>query len=263
MGALLTISLVSRAQDEASPSQNPYTALANRNVFGLVPIPPPPPPEAAPIDPPPKITVNGLMRLFANNYQVLFKTPGKAKPGLPPKEESYVLGEGERQDDIEVKKINPDTGMVTFVNHGVVQECALVVAQNTGPVAMPSAPGMVAGGAVPTLGVGGPGGGRFGRVPRPAGKNVTSSADIAPQAGLGNPNAGFNGNSDPNSAEHLSPEAQAIQIEYERIRTQKQVDEGTMPPLPPIPGFTPEDATAHGGSPLIVPNSPPTPPNNQ
>lgn len=229
--SLLTLPFASNAQETAS-TQNPYTALVSRNVFGLVPIPPPPAPPEAPIDPPPKITVNGLMRLFGNTYQVLFKTPGKAKPGLPPKEESYVMGEGERNDDIEVKKIDADSGMVTFVNHGVVQECPLVLAQNTGPAAAPSAPGMAVGGPVPTLGPGGAG--RFGRVPRPN-KNVTSSGEVAqqPQAGLDAANA--NGlNSNAANMENLSPEAQVIimEVQREKMKSEGNPAAALFPPTP-------------------------------
>lgn len=259
MASLLTLAMMSRAEDVA-PAQNPYTALVSRNIFGLVPVPPPAPPPEAPIDPPPKITVNGLMRLFGNTYQVLFKTPGKIKPGQPPKEESYVMGEGERNDDIEVKKIDPDSGMITFVNHGVVQECPLVAAQNTGPVAAPGTPGalgMPGGGPVPTLGPGVPGGGRFGRVPRPN-KNVTSSGELGqpalPELGGGSP-ASANVNPNEVNAEHLSPEAQVIMIEKNRLDTQQQVDQGLLPPLPPTP-LTPSDATAYDGSPLIAPDHP-------
>ena len=248
--------MVSRAED-AAPAQNPYTALVNRNIFGLVPVPPPVPPPAPPEEPPPKITVNGLMRLFGTTYQVLFKTPGKVKPGQPPKEESYVMGEGERNDDIEVKKIDPDAGMITFVNHGVVQECPLVAAQNTGPVAGPGGPGgpgMVGGGPVPGLAPGVPGAGRFGRVPRPN-KNVTSSGELGqqPQASLGGASPA-NVTSNPVNPENLSPEAQVIMIEKNRLDTQQQVDAGTMPPLPPTI-LTPEDVLPD----LIAPNQP-TPP---
>jgi hypothetical protein len=54
-------------------------------------------------------------------------------------------------------------------------------------------------------------------------------------------------------AEELSPEAQVIMIEANRLATQELVDQGKLPPLPPT-ALTPTDATAHNGSPLIVPN---------
>ena len=246
-GSLL-LNVTTDAQETAT-AQKPYTALVSRNIFGLVPVPPPAAPEPPPIDPPPKITPNGIINLFGK-YQVLFKTPGKSKNGLPPKEESYMMGEGERQDDIEVKKIDEKVGLVTFDNHGVIQSLTLIVAQNVGPVAGP-------GGQVPTVApgvppsLGGLGGGRFGRPVRPN-KNVTTSADVAPsQPNLGGNNSGGN-NPNASNVENLSPEAQVIMIEKNRIDTQQQVDAGSLPPLPPTP-LTPADATAQGGSSLIAP----------
>jgi hypothetical protein len=54
----------------------------------------------------------------------------------------------------------------------------------------------------------------------------------------------------------MTPEEQAIMIEANRVLTQKQVDEGTYPPLPPTV-LTPPDATAHNGMPLIATPPPP------
>ena len=187
----LVFSTAVRAQEVASTA-NPYTTLVARNIFGLVPIPTNPPVDPTPIDPPPKITPNGIMSIFGK-YQVLFKTPGKVKAGQPPKEESYVMGEGDRQDDIAVMKIDDKAGVVTFDNHGVIQELPLVVAQNVGAPAAPGAPGSVPVPPSATPGTGGFGGGRFGRAARPN-KNVTSSADVAPSPGAENPTAPVNSN---------------------------------------------------------------------
>jgi len=120
--------------DNQTQNQTPYAPIVERNMFGLVPIPPP----AAPVDPatlipPPKITPNGIMTLFGK-LQVLFKVAGVAKPGQPPKDESYVMCEGDRQDDIEVQKIDQTAATITFNNHGVVQALPLVVG---GALALP------------------------------------------------------------------------------------------------------------------------------
>ncbi len=248
---------------------NPYNTVVTRNIFGLVPIPTNPPVDPTPIEPPIKITPNGIMSIFGK-VQVLFKTPGKAKAGQPAKEESYVMSAGERQDEIEVVSINEKEGKVTFNNHGVTQELALVAAANvpapviSGPAgALPgmAAPGMaVPGGMVPMPGGvnNAVGGGRFGRSTR--GKNVTSSEDLAAASANFGGNGGLGaagvGN---NSAQNLSPEAQVIMIEANRAATQQAVNQGLMPPLPPTV-LTPSDATAHGGTPLIVnPGTPTTP----
>ena len=119
-----------QAQD-AAVADKPYASIVSRNMFGLLPIPPPPTNiDTPPVDPPPKITPNGTMTIFGK-LEALFKVANKAKPGQPAKEDSYVLSEGERQDDIEVIKINQADGIITFNNHGKIEDLALVPAANT------------------------------------------------------------------------------------------------------------------------------------
>jgi len=137
-----------RAQDAASIMDKPYVGIVARNMFGLLPIPPPDTNSSvAPVDPPPKITPTGIMTIFGRE-QALFKAAGKPKPGQPQaKEDAYVLAEGERQDDIEVVKINRLDGIITFNNHGIIQELPLIPAKDAG--------------------AGGPGGGGQGNPMRP------------------------------------------------------------------------------------------------
>ncbi len=136
----------------ATSADKPYTTIVARNMFGLLPIPPQDTnPPAPPVEPPPKITPNGIMTIFGRD-QALFKVANKPKPGQPAKEDSYVLSEGERQDGIEVVKINHESGSITFDNHGTIQELSLVPAKDTG-----SAPG----GGGPGMGV------PMGGIPRP------------------------------------------------------------------------------------------------
>lgn len=129
-----------RVPDSANnPSpDNPYAAIAARNIFGLVAPPPPPDPNAHIEDSLPKITPEGIMGVFGN-YQVLFKV-GPAKPGAGAKDEFYTLSEGQRQDDIEVVKIDNEKSLVTFDNHGITQELPLTDAPTSGTSA-PSSPG--------------------------------------------------------------------------------------------------------------------------
>src|SRR6267378_3533011 len=110
-----------RADDVVLPG-NPYAPVVARNIFGLNPAPAVDP-NAATVEPPVKITPNGIMSIFGQ-LQVLFKVAGK--PGG--KDAFYTLGEGQRQDDIEVTKINENKGIVTFNNHGIVQELPLTAA---------------------------------------------------------------------------------------------------------------------------------------
>ena len=135
----------------AAETGNPYALIASRNVFGLLPPPPPVDPASnePPPEPPPKITPNGIMNIFGK-LQVLFKVATKPPAGQPQKDASYVMTEGERQDEIEVIKIDEAAGVVTFNNHGKTEEIALIAASNTGSPA--NKPGMPPG--VP----GGPGG---------------------------------------------------------------------------------------------------------
>jgi len=139
----LVLNAGARADNSVLPN-NPYAPIVVRNIFGLNP--PPPVDAAPPGDPPPKITLNGIMSIFDHQLQVLFKVAGTAKPGQPAKDEAYILSEGQRQDEIEVTQIDEKASLVTFNNHGTVQELLLVKA-NPPPV---STPMPAQGGPVPT-----------------------------------------------------------------------------------------------------------------
>jgi hypothetical protein len=137
LAGALALTAISRAEDIALTG-NPYTSIVARNIFGLLP-PPVVDPNPPPVEPAVKITPNGIMSVFGQ-WQVLFKTSGGDKPG----EQSYMLGEGQRQDDIEVVKIDQKSGVVTFNNHGVVEQLALAdaSANSTANTATKSAQGV-------------------------------------------------------------------------------------------------------------------------
>jgi hypothetical protein len=252
----LLLSAAARAQDAAVPEaaaatpDQPYASIISRNMFGLVPIPTNNPADALPpADPPPKITPNGIMTIFGR-LQALFKVANKGKPGQPPKDDSYVLAEGERQDEIEVVKINQPDGIVTFNNHGVLQELPLTPAANASGPAPGGGPGM--GGP----GMGGPG------LPglRPPGAMTPAERAAMRRAAAQNPGGGMQPQSfqspstqTPNNIEDqvMSAAKEMALIEQNRIATQDAVDAGVMPPLPPTL-LTPSDARGQGGSPLIV-----------
>ena len=232
----------------ADEDANPYSSIVARNVFSLVPMPTNPPADVKQPDPPAKITPNGTMTLFGQ-LQVLFHVATPPKPGQPPQDQSYVMSVGDRQDGIEVTKIDQEAAVITFNNHGIVQILPLSVATgiNT-PVAPAGSP------AVPPVGHGMPlRGGRFG----PGGMN----GRLNQQQSSSNPN-GANP-STANSQDRLSPEAQILLMEQNRLNTQDQVNRGELPPFPPTV-LTPGEATGPGGAPLIaVPSSdsgPPAPP---
>jgi hypothetical protein len=218
--------------DQVASTENPYTPIVTRNMFDLVPVPVGPPPDPTPSTPPPKITPNGIMTIFGK-LQALFKVAGVAKPGQPAKDESYILGEGERQDNIEVQKIDEKAAIITFNNHGKIEELPLVAGTAVGgelAPAVPNTPGVLprpgivppAGGNPPPIGFGG----RFGRNVG----NENPSAGGAP--GFGGGTSVSAGNAA--SSEQLSPEAQVIMMETQRAQWLKQGNPAAaiIPPTP-------------------------------
>jgi hypothetical protein len=136
--------------DTVASAGNPYTPVVARNIFGLNPVQAA---DAAPIDPPPKITLTGIMSI-SGKAQVLFKAAGPGKPGQPAKDQFYILSLSQRQDDIEVTRINEKTGLVTFNNHGTVQEIPLAStpALTTAPAPVPGPGGPAGRGFQPGFG---------------------------------------------------------------------------------------------------------------
>ena len=161
------------AQDAAPASGNPYLPIVARNVFALVPIPTVDPATLAPpAEPPPKITPTGIMNIFGH-LQVLFKVATKPPAGQPAKDEPYTMSEGERQDEIEVVKIDGKAGLVTFNNHGTVQELALVAATASSGGAPAPGGGVNPGFPLPRSSPAG--GGRFGRTDPNAAAGVAAA----------------------------------------------------------------------------------------
>ncbi len=113
--------------EDISLVNNPYASIAARNIFGLQPPPQTPVPDQpqAPVE---VITANGVISIFGP-LQVLFKVSAPAAD-RPDQEKTYILGEGQLQDDIELLKIDEDTHIFTFNNHGVIQYIPLAVVPN-------------------------------------------------------------------------------------------------------------------------------------
>ncbi len=97
--------------------QHAYREIAARNAFGLVE---PPVENIPPPLPPPKITLTGITALCGNK-RALLKWLEATKPGQAPKEQTCILTEGQRQDDVVVLEIDVQAGTVKVNNHGVVQ----------------------------------------------------------------------------------------------------------------------------------------------
>jgi hypothetical protein len=134
----------------SAATDNPYQPIVERNIFNLQPIPTNNPAEQKPPEPPSKILPNGIMTIFGK-VQVLFKVQIPPKAGQPAKEQSYVMGEGERQDEIEVRKIDEKNATITFDNHGIVQTLELVKATASSSGVPPVGPAVGAGGGLPRL----------------------------------------------------------------------------------------------------------------
>jgi hypothetical protein len=247
---------------------NPYAPIVSRNIFGLLPPEAPPDPALEAAKSLPKITPTGIMGVFGN-WQVLFKVaaaatakPGQpGQPGQPAKDDFYILSQGQRQDDIEVLKIDEKKGIVTFDNHGTTQELPLAAASGTGGgPAGPSSPGGMKPGMAPGGPGGGPSGGPGGGPGGPGGftrfgagggnNGGNPNANPGSNGGPGNPNGSLNNGNSMQSRNYqptqdnppASLETQIIQMEANRALAQQKNDpQASLIPPTPITEFnTPE-----------------------
>jgi hypothetical protein len=186
----LVLSAGLRAADEVSPG-NPYAPIVTRNVFDINP-PAPVDPNQQPAVPPPKITPNGIISVFGH-LQALYKVAIPARPNQPAKDQSYILGEGQAEDDIEVTKIDEKAGVVTFNNHGTVQELPLVAAAAGSSAAAQSGPG-----PGPVTGPR-PGFPRPGFTPGGGGANNSGYIHFGQSGGFGGQNPNINGGNNANN----------------------------------------------------------------
>jgi hypothetical protein len=95
-----------------SAGDSPYKNIVERNVFGLKP---PQGPVADAPPPPSKITLTGITTLLENKRALLsVQVPNKPL-------ETFMLTEGQRDGEIEVREIDEKAGTVKVLNHGVEQ----------------------------------------------------------------------------------------------------------------------------------------------
>ena len=241
LAGILALNAALRAEDAALPG-NPYALIVARNIFALNPPPPPPDPNAQPAEPPVKITPNGVMSIFGQ-WQVLFKTAVAGKPG----EKSYMLAEGEAQDEIEVVKIDDKSGFVTFNNHGLVEKIPLDKAPSTIAAAgTPGVPGFkaVAGIRLPVL----PGG----AVNNSAnGVNALARGENGVNNAASSSAAPANVNAASQTQATLDPDTQKVLILANHLKAQLDGD-----PTAQIFPVTDEDAEAGVTSNIAPPTSP-------
>jgi hypothetical protein len=210
-------------------ADNPYAPVVERNIFGLNP-----PQVVTPTapEPPSTITPNGIMTIFGTR-QVLFKMTVPPRPPEPAKEVSCILSEGQRQDDVEVTHIDEKAGVVTFNNHGVVQEIPLVKAP---PISTPTPVVMNSGFSAPGAPFGGyrsPGGGNS----APFGNRPGQNPNIGNNGGNSGNSSGANYGSSSSSAPaqpQLSAEEQMIMIAAQHAKAQQAGDPMAklFPPTP-------------------------------
>jgi len=144
------------AADTTDSAVNPYQGVVERNVFALKPPPPPPDPES--LKPPaPEFQLTGITTIFGNKRALLKSIPKAGKAGQPAeKERSYMLTEGQREDDLQVDRIDEVARTVTVTYAGTVStldftnNAAKMMA--VAPPPMPAMPG--ARGAAPPAAAG-------------------------------------------------------------------------------------------------------------
>ncbi|MGB7767923.1 MAG: hypothetical protein WBN22_03615 [Verrucomicrobiia bacterium] len=200
--------------DNGVLQKNPYVPIVTRNIFDLNP-----PQAVAPtttVEPPSKITPDGIMTIFGTR-QVLFKATVPPRPPEPATEKSYILSEGQQQDDIEVTHIDEKAGVVTFNNHGVVQDIPLVKAP---PITTPT-PVIMNSGSLPPGGAPGGfnGGGNFGRF----GNRSDQNGSVGNNGG-NNPGGNYGGTGGGSTQPQLSPEEQMIMIAAQKAQAKQNGD---------------------------------------
>ena len=244
------------------PEPNPYSGIVDRNVFGLKPAPPPPDPEAN-RPPPPKLTLTGILSgsIFGGKRAIMKAPPSAGKPGEPGKgEQSYVLGIGQRDGDVEVLDINDKPGsesvrvnnagitvVLTFEHDGQKPSGGAPVpgappvagaipppnpanpfkpAGSTSPGFVPPSRPMRYPGAANSLSPPTIGGGGFSSSAYNGSSGVTMGG--APNMNIGGQNISLAGGPQPqnqpqpqNTGPQLSPEEQTLLIEAQRLQYQR------------------------------------------
>ncbi|MGH7866584.1 MAG: hypothetical protein ACREP9_02875 [Candidatus Dormibacteraceae bacterium] len=105
------------AASETAFAAGPYAMIYERNAFGLRP--PKPLTVIPPAGPAPKVHLTGITTILQDK-RALFKVEFPAKPREKPKQESYILTEGQKAGPIEVLEINVKKAQVKVNNSGTV-----------------------------------------------------------------------------------------------------------------------------------------------
>jgi hypothetical protein len=233
LGGLAVVATSEAVTDGAGP----YEKIVARNAFNLRPATPKDAASEVPEVPAPKITLQGISSILGTR-KVLFKIQTAPMPGQPAKEQSYILSEGQREDEIEVLAIDENAGTVRFNNHSVMQTLDLKTdsAKPSGGGAPAPAPGMVPRPGVPppmpTAGVPNPNQGgvtTLGGLRNIPTRNLRTTPQAGGSAGAAGPGAlGSTAGtlqSTPQMQNSMTPEEQQILIEAQKDALKQQGDE--------------------------------------
>jgi hypothetical protein len=226
-------------------ANNPYQGIVDRNVFGLRP-PPPPPINETVRPPPPAVSLTGITTILGKklafmSVQIPTKPGEQAKPGP----QSFMLGIGEREGEIEVIDIDEKGGTVKVNDYGVITNVPFAKLPNT-----PSAPVNTAGIPSPHPNAGGvaavgnqrsiPGlPARPLRLQNPNSPGGENSGAAGAQPGLTGFSRATSTTVNPQQAmPPMTAEEDAILTEAHR---ELYRGDSRIPPLPPTPITSPED----------------------
>jgi hypothetical protein len=224
-------------------SANPYQGIVDRNIFGLRP--PPPPPSNEPVKPPaPAVSLTGITTILGKKLAFMSvqvpPKPGEQAKGGP---QSFMLGVGEREGEIEVIDIDEKAGTVKLNDYGVITNVPFAKLPNT-PAAPVNTAGIPTPNPIPNMG-------NPGVVPQRSIPGLPARTLRVPNQGL--PGVGNNGaaalpgltggthsTSAPpqQSAPPMTAEEDAILTEVNR---ELYRNDPRIPPLPPTPITSPED----------------------
>jgi hypothetical protein len=221
----LATSVVLASTAFALITDNPYSAIANRNAFALKPpvvvTNAPTTPEVAPAG----IELQGITTILGKP-QVFLKIKQPPRPPKPAEDLSVVLEAGDREGDVQVISIDAAAGIVRLENRGA--QLALNMKDNAAtptaaPLAAPPVPGLA--------------------LPRPAGVIPTAKASSGgvSTTTIGNtptvPTRAMRSNQPMTPAEdRVFRETQVALIEVER---ELHKDNPKYPPPPPTPAMPP------------------------
>jgi hypothetical protein len=252
----------------AALSDNPYQGIVERNVFSLrSPPPPPPPPSNEP--PPPKLLLTGITTILGGTPRALLKGTPPAAKGEQPKEQFYMLSEGQRDGEIEVLAIDVKGGMVKVNDYGTVTNLTFdkdgvkltsSSPANNAPAAIQPPPGSPFGTirTLPQRTLRFPGMASPASAPAPSGGGVSSSGfngpppagyGSSPSVNVGGASLALGGGAPPGSGQpqvvgqdliggDMAPEAYAALLEAQREATKQDVLDGKIAPLP-VTRYTP------------------------